>query len=54
MEERDLSIMEQIQNQKEKDIEAQELQPLNPEGKTMAEHKRFTFDVVDVPTDPLR
>ena len=51
---RDLDTMAQIVNQKEKDIEASELQPMNPEGKYMAEHKRFTFDVVDVPTDPLR
>ena len=51
---RDLETMTQIVNQKEKDIEASELQPMNPEGRYMAEHKRFTFDVVDVPTDPLR
>jgi hypothetical protein len=51
---RDLDTMTQIVNQKEKDIEASELQPMNPEGRYMAEHKRFTFDVVDVPTDPLR
>lgn len=51
---RDLDTMAQIVNQKEKDIEASELQPMNPEGRYMAEHKRFTFDVVDVPTDPLR
>jgi hypothetical protein len=51
---RDLDTMTQIVNEKEKDIEASELQPMNPEGRYMAEHKRFTFDVVDVPTDPLR
>ena len=51
---RDLDTMTQIVNQKEKDIEASELQPMNPEGRYMVEHKRFTFDVVDVPTDPLR
>ena len=51
---RDLDTLTQIVNQKEKDIEASELQPMNPEGRYMAEHKRFTFDVVDVPTDPLR
>lgn len=51
---RDLDTMTQIVNQKEKDIEASKLQPMNPEGRYMAEHKRFTFDVVDVPTDPLR
>lgn len=54
MEERDLEIMDQIQRQKERDIEAAALQPLDPEGAKMAEEKRFTFDLVDVPTDPLR
>ena len=52
--ERDLSTMEQIQTQKEKDLDRETLQPMDPEGVTMAEHKRFTFDLVDVPTDPLR
>lgn len=51
---RDLDTMTTIIEQKEKDIEASELQPMNPEGKYMAEHKRFTFDVINVPTDPLR
>lgn len=51
---RDLDTMKVIINQKEKDIEAAELQPMDPEGKKMGEHKRFTFDMVDVPTDPLR
>ena len=51
---RDLDTMKTIIDQKEKDIEASELQPMNSEGKTLAEHKRFTFDVVTVPTDPLR
>ena len=51
---RDLDIMTDIINQKEKDIEATELQPMDPEGKKMGEHKRFTFDVLTVPTDPLR
>ena len=52
--ERDLDVMKTIQDQKEKDIEASTLQPLDPEGKHLAEHKRFTFDVVDFPSDPLR
>lgn len=52
--ERDLEIMNIIQTEKEKDIAQEELQPLNDEGETMAEHKRFTFDVVDIPSDPLR
>lgn len=52
--ERDLETMAAIQAEKEKEIEAEELQPLDDEGETMAEHKRFTFDVVDIPSDPLR
>ena len=52
--ERDLNTMNQIQKQKEKDLENQPLQPMTAEGVTMAEHKRFTFDLIDVPTDPLR
>lgn len=51
---RDLNIMDQIQNQKTKDIANKELQPLNPEGKKMAEYKRFTIDMVGTPVDPLR
>lgn len=51
---RDLDTMKTIIDQKERDIEAEELQPMDPEGKTMGEHKRFTFDVVDFPSDPLR
>lgn len=54
MEQRDLSIMDTIQKEKAKEIAVQELQPLDEEGKALAEHKRFTFDVVDTPTDPLR
>jgi len=51
---RDLNVMEEIQNEKAKELDGKELQPLNHEGIAMAEHKRFTFDVVDIPTDPLR
>lgn len=51
---RDLDVMKTIIEQKERDIEAAELQPMDDEGKTLAEHKRFTFDVINVPTDPLR
>lgn len=48
------NIISQIQKEKGKDIARQELQPLNPEGKKMAEHKRFTFDIIGTPIDPLR
>ena len=51
---RDVNTMNQIQTQKEKDIEKEQLQQLNPEGRKLAEHKRFTFDIVDIPSDPLR
>ncbi len=52
--ERDLNVMDEIQREKEKEIEAQGLPPLDSEGQVLAEGKRFTFDVVDTPSDPLR
>lgn len=52
--ERNIETMDTIQRQKERDLENKELQPMDAEGRKMAEHKRFTFDVIDVPTDPLR
>lgn len=51
---RDLDVMTAIQKQKARDIRGKELQPLDAEGKKLAEHKRYTFDIVDLPTDPLR
>lgn len=51
---RDLNTMNEIQNQKELDIAAAQLQPLDPEGKKLAEGKRFTFDIIAIPSDPLR
>lgn len=54
MEERDINVIDTIQRQKEKDLEGQEPQPLNEEGAKLAEEKRFTFDVINVPNDPLR
>lgn len=54
MEQNRLKVMDQIQKEKEKEIEKQTLQPLDGEGTKMAEHKRFTFDIVDIPSDPLR
>ena len=51
---RDLDIMNAIQEEREKELEVEELQPLDAEGKALAEHKRFTFDIVDIPNDPLR
>lgn len=52
--ERDLDIMAGIQAEKNKEIDREEPHPLDPEGKRLAENKRFTFDVIDTPVDPLR
>lgn len=52
--ERDLQIMTEILEEKDKELAHQELIPLNAEGKRLGEHKRFTFDVIDTPADPLR
>lgn len=49
-----LESMIAIINEKSKEIETKEQQPLDGEGIAMAEHKRFTFDIVDTPVDPLR
>lgn len=46
--------MVQIQDQKQKDLLKDEMLPLDPEGRRLAEHKRFTFDVIETPVDPLR
>lgn len=51
---RDLNVMKAIQNEKAKEIEAAAAHKLDPEGKAMSEHKRFTFDIIDTPVDPLR
>ena len=51
---RDLDVMHSIQKEKAKELAKKEMQPLDPEGEAMAEHKRFTFDIIDTPTDPLR
>lgn len=51
---RDLNVMATIQAEKEKEIEASEQIPLAGEGNVLASEKRFTFDVITVPTDPLR
>lgn len=52
--ERSLKVMSTILSEKEKEIEREEMQELDPEGKAMSEHKRFTFDIIDTPVDPLR
>lgn len=54
MEQGNLNTMTQIMEQKNRDI-ARDGQPqLDPETKELAENKRFTFDVIAVPVDPLR
>lgn len=51
-----LETMAIIMEQKDRDIEMQELQPLDPEGVAMADGKRESFDlpINVVKTDPLR
>ena len=51
---RDLETMEQIMGQKEKDLEADGQPELDPEIDELAEKKRFTFDIINTPSDPLR
>lgn len=51
---RDLNVMNQIQFQKQKDIEKEPTQELNAEGKLLASGKRITFDIIAIPSDPLR
>lgn len=51
---RELDTMEEIMEQKETDIMADGVPELDPETEALAEHKRFTFDIVNIPTDPLR
>ena len=51
---RDLEIMAAIQAQKEKDIDREGQLPLDAEGQKLAEGKRITFDVIAIPSDPLR
>lgn len=51
---RDLDKIKNIQTQKANDIAKKDQHALDPEGKRFAEHKRFTFDIIGVPVDPLR
>ena len=51
---RDLKVMDTIQKEKEKELKAKGVPPMNQEGKTIAQDKRFTFDCIDTPIDPLR
>ena len=51
---RDLNVMSAILSEKEKEVEREEQKALDAEGVAMAEHKRYTFDIIDTPVDPLR
>ena len=52
---RELETMATIQAQKAKDIaQEDEHDQLDPEHAAKAKHKRFTLDVADTPSDPLR
>lgn len=52
--ERDLETMSRIMEEKNKELAGKSIPPLDQEGNALAEHKRFTFDIVDTPADPLR
>jgi len=51
---KDLSIMEAIQNEKAKSIAAAGQPSMNAATITISAGKRFTIDIIDAPTDPLR
>ena len=51
---RDLNVMGNIMDERDKEIVDDNLQPLDPEGIELAKHKRFTLDMVGTPVDPLR
>lgn len=54
--EKNLDTMAEIMAEKDKEMQAQELPPLDDEGKALAQHKRKTFDLPTnaVKVDPLR
>lgn len=54
MKQDNLKTMSQIMDQKDMDIARNGQPVLDPETKRLAEKKRFTFDVISVPVDPLR
>lgn len=51
---RDLTVMSQIMVQKEKELANESPLNLDEEGSMLASGKRFTFDIADTPSDPLR
>lgn len=56
MDTKDLETMAQIMDEKDREMQAGELPPLDPEGRYVAEKKRKTFDLPTnaVKVDPLR
>lgn len=54
MAERNLETMDEIMAQKDRDLAREGQPPLDPEHKRLAEKKRFTFDIIETPSDPLR
>lgn len=52
--EKRLEEMAAIMEEKSREINGKKLPPLDPEGETLAKHKRETFDIIDTPVDPLR
>ena len=51
---RDIEIMKNIQEEKERDIQNAPDHQLDPEHMELARHKRDTIDVVAISVDPLR
>lgn len=51
---RDLNTMNTILEQKEKDIESAQLPELDDEIEFLTSGKRITFDIIAIPSDPLR
>ncbi len=49
-----LDLMNEIMKQKDADIAANGTPELDEETKALASKKRFTFDVIVTPADPLR
>ena len=50
----DLELMQEIMAQKDADIAEHGTPELDEETKALAAKKRFTFDVITTPADPLR
>ncbi len=51
---RDIDTMKIIMEEKDEEIQKEGLMLLDSEGKAVAEHKRYTLDMVSTPVDPLR